>query len=102
MDHGVEMLVGPSLPRLGVERRRIVEAFHRSDLAPDHVMQIWSDRARRVLLEGMTRLADRRVRFALGRVALGEERRKLAAGCRCRLLAGLFTVFGPGDFHAGF
>ena len=58
VDQPVDMCVVPCLLGMGLHRWRIVEAFHRCDLAPEHAVEIGADRARRALLERMACLAD--------------------------------------------
>src|SRR4029077_11138258 len=67
----VEMLEGPiALACLRFQRRRIVEALKRCDLAADDSIKIGTDRARGALVEAVTDLAQGDTRFALLRVGL--------------------------------
>src|SRR5262249_3072665 len=62
----VEMLEGPiALALLALERRRVVEAIERSDLAPDDAIEVRTDRARCALVEAVANLAESNVAFAL-------------------------------------
>src|SRR6478672_4859839 len=74
------MLVGPiALRCFALERRRIVEAFERSDLASDDSIEIGTDRARGALFEAVTNLAQGCIAFAFLRIRLGEKREDLTA-----------------------
>ena len=74
------MLEGPiALRCFALERRRIAEAFKRSDLASDDSIEIWTDRAWGALFEAVTNLAQGDVAFALLRIGLGEGRQDLTA-----------------------
>src|SRR6478609_8248366 len=86
------MLEGPiALRCFALERRRIAEAFKRSDLASDDSIEIWTDRARRALFEAVTNLAQGDVAFAFLRIGFGEGRQDLSP--RCWLTAWLGGAF---------
>src|SRR4029078_9790494 len=85
------MLEGPiALACLSFQRRRIVEAFERCDLASDDAIKIGTDRARGSLIEAVTDLAQSDAGFALFRVGLGQSRKDLSPWRCLATLRGAF------------
>src|SRR4029078_4568042 len=80
MDQPVDMRVIPNLLRMSLYRRGVVEAFDRCDLAPEHAVEVWADRAWRALLESMACLADSGVTLTLGGIGFGDERGNFEIG----------------------
>ena len=68
----VERLIGPvALMRL--QRRCVIEALDRGDLAPHHAVEIGADDGRAALLEAVTDLAQRGVGLALLGIGVGDK-----------------------------
>src|SRR5215831_8572183 len=86
------MLEGPiALALLALERRRVVEAIERSDLAPDDAIEVRTDRARRALVEAVANLAESNIALALFGIGFGQRRKDLGAwGCQPAWFRGAF------------
>src|SRR5262249_33091040 len=93
-DPRVEQLVSPHpVLLMSLERRRIIEAFDRGDVPPDHAIEIRPNQHGAALIEGMADFAQSCVGLALLRVCRCEQLVDLSAatgrGCRLSAFGGL-------------
>ncbi len=89
MDEGVDQLVGP-VARMGLHRRRVVEALDGGDLPPEHPVEVGADHVGAAFVEVVADLAERGVRLSSRGIGRGQQPEHFRF--RRRFLGGFLAV----------